>query len=58
MYKTRYWAESIETLPRPKLAEYPTEQLRKHLEPRATHKAKRLVDLRGAGGIRSRGEGI
>jgi phenylacetate-CoA ligase len=26
--------------------------------PRATHKAKRLVDLRGAEGIRSRGEGI
>jgi hypothetical protein len=26
--------------------------------PRATHKAKRLVDLRGNENIRSRGEGI
>jgi len=32
MSEKRYWDESIETLPRPKLAEYQTEQLRKHLE--------------------------
>ena len=32
MSEKRYWDESIETLPRAKLADYQTDQLRKHLE--------------------------
>ena len=32
MSEKRYWDETIETLPRPQLIEYQTEQLRKHLE--------------------------
>ena len=32
MSEKRYWDETIETLPRPRLIEYQTEHLRKHLE--------------------------